>query len=58
MSAWLDLPCGCRVNAAFVLGMCPKHAHELQQKCDRENEAHAKYQRLMRGASAQESKHE
>jgi hypothetical protein len=32
VSSWIELDCGCRLNEAFVLGMCMTHAHELQRK--------------------------
>lgn len=37
MSVSIELPCGCRINEAFVLGMCPQHVLELAQKT-REND--------------------
>lgn len=32
MSVYVDLPCGCQINEAFVLSMCMEHAMELDAK--------------------------
>lgn len=32
MSVSIELPCGCELNAAFVLSMCLTHAQELRRK--------------------------
>lgn len=43
MSVSIDLPCGCTLNAAFVLSMCLPHAQELRAK---ELEARREYERF------------
>jgi hypothetical protein len=48
--ASITLPCGCRINEAFVLGMCLTHDVELRQKKREDEEAFEKYERLMRSA--------
>jgi hypothetical protein len=48
VSSWIELPCGCRINEAFVLGMCPQHAHELTQKQREAERAYALFERQMR----------
>lgn len=50
MTAYLTLPCGCRITDSAVLGMCMQHAHELRKK-ELENEAaYRAFERNMRGA--------
>jgi hypothetical protein len=43
--ASIHLPCGCHINDAFVLGMCPKHYAELRMKQHEEDEANREFQR-------------
>ena len=40
MSVSIELPCGCKINEAFVLGICMEHALELDA---RKREAHQAY---------------
>lgn len=49
MSVSIELPCGCELNAAFVLSMCLPHAQELRRK-ELENEAaYREFEQKMRG---------
>ncbi len=50
MSVSIELPCGCRVNAAFVLSMCCAHAHELQLKQLDADAAYKVYEQKMRSS--------
>lgn len=54
--ASIHLPCGCHLNDAFVLGMCPQHYGELRKKQNEEDEAYQRFERIMRGAEPQPEK--
>lgn len=44
--ASIHLPCGCHINDAFVIGMCPKHYGEYREKVAEEEEAFRAFARL------------
>lgn len=48
MSVSLTLDCGCRINEAFVLGMCARHALELHYKKQEDRKAHDAYEEMKR----------
>jgi hypothetical protein len=47
MSVQIELPCGCHINAAFVLGLCPTHSLELLQKQREADAAYRRYEQAM-----------
>lgn len=49
MSVSIYLSCGCHINPAFVLGLCPTHSLELQQKQREADAAYRRYEQAMQG---------
>lgn len=47
MSVQIELPCGCRINEAFVLGMCMEHALELDAKKLEALQAYGEFEKKM-----------
>ena len=45
MSVQIELPCGCRINEAFVLGLCMEHAMELDAKKLEAQQAYFEYEK-------------
>lgn len=48
--AKITFPCGCEINAAFTLAMCPQHYHELKQQEAEAERDFKQFEDLMRGA--------
>jgi len=51
MSVQIELPCGCRINEAFVLALCMEHALELDAKKLESMHAYKEFEDKMRGVN-------
>lgn len=55
MSVSIEMPCGCKLNAGFVIAMCAKHAYELKKAEIENKKAYEQYERLLSESEGKQS---
>jgi hypothetical protein len=54
-TAYVDLPCGCRITLAFVCHTCPQHAYALAEAEQKIRQQHERFMEAMRPVPPQSS---
>ncbi len=54
MSVCIELPCGCRITKAFVIGMCYQHAEQIDAQQRVADAAYREFEQKMTSSVAEQ----